>query len=284
VKDMNIVNKVRNTLNHKLFNISLIILSFMIIGGIGAYCMSPAIDSDAVEGLFWADAAINSKSLLNPDFVYSYAIPFGSNLILIPFIKQFGISQFTNSIGMLFFYTAIVATNFLFLREVTRSNIKAIIGTAVMMLAFRTQIGVNLFHHILFYQIGFICLVGMMAAVFHIIRVTDNEEMVGKEWYAFLLMFSLWSGTNGMPTILLAAFPTIVAIAVIVLILKTNTRMFCLTGGIIILGAVVGYVIYTVLIHGIPESNYLEKAGSYTFISSIAIPKNVTTAPLTAVV
>lgn len=265
---MNIVNKIINTLNHKLYNISLIILSFMIIGGIGAYCMSPAIDSDAVEGLFWADAAINSKSLLNSDFVYSYAIPFGPNLILIPFVKLFGISQFTNSIGMLFFYAAIVAINFLFLREVTHSNTKAIMGTAVMMLAFRTQVGVNLLHHILFYQIGFICLVGMMAAVFHIIRVTDNEEMVGKEWYAFLLMFSLWSGTNGMPTILLAAFPTIVAIAVIVLILKTNTRMFCLTGGIIILGAVVGYVIYTVLIHGIPESNYLEKAGSYTFISS----------------
>ena len=265
---MYIDNEDRNTLAQKWCEISLVILSFLIIAGIGAYCMSPAIDSDAVEGLFWADAAINSKSLLNSDFVYSYAIPFGPNLILIPFVKLFGISQFTNSIGMLFFYAAIVAINFLFLREVTHSNTKAIMGTAVMMLAFRTQVGVNLLHHILFYQLGFICLVGMMAAVLHIMRVTDNEEMVGKKWYALLLLFSVWSGANGLPTILLATFPMIVANAMVVLNRKTNNRMFVITGGIIILGAVAGYAIYTVSVRGIPVSNYLEKAGVYTFISS----------------
>ena len=86
-------NIIKQPHNGHLYNYTMIILSIIIIGSVGICCFTPATNSDYVEGLFWADASIKNSSLLNPDYIYPYAIPFGANVIFIPFVYALGISQ-----------------------------------------------------------------------------------------------------------------------------------------------------------------------------------------------
>lgn len=257
------MNKIEFTT--KIEKCIILILSFLIIVSIGFYCLSPCTDSDMVEGLFWAEATITSGNLINPEFVYSYAIPFGANLIFIPFVILFGMTQLANKLGMLFFYLIMVIITFLFMKSFETSTVKAVMGTAIVMLAFRSQMGVNLLHHILFYQLGFIFLMGLISGTLHILE--NKNQSVRKKWVLFLLFFSIWSGSNGIPTIMLAVFPTLFALFAMRLSGKTSIKAAMNVILIILLGITSGYVLFTISTQNIQISSYLEDAGTYNFSS-----------------
>ena len=259
-----------------IYSSVLSVLAVLIIASIGVYCFSPALDSDMVEGLFWSEAAISGNGILNSVFVYSYAIPFGANLMLIPFIRIFGMTQLANSFGMLCFYLIIVATGFILLKELGVSYSKAIIGTAVLVLVFRSQIGVNLLHHTLFYQIGLICYMGLSGCLLHCIKC---ESPIKKRWYILLFVFALWNGSNGVATIMLSSFPVVVSLSIALLCEKIPIKNAIKLISFVVVGVLVGYGIYILYLNGIQESSYLEKAGSYSFASTDSWIENLREMP-----
>ena len=57
-------------------------------------------DADVAENVIWAQAAIESGKLINPDFYYNQLLPFGGQLIFIPVVKHFGVTLYALRLGM----------------------------------------------------------------------------------------------------------------------------------------------------------------------------------------
>ena len=244
-------------------------LSLIIIGSIAVYHFTPATDSDMVEGLIWAEEAIQSRKLLNPDFVYPYAIPFGANLIFIPFVFLFGTTQLANSLGMIFFYIIFLITCVYFFKSLNCDYLWVTVGIAIVVLAFRSDMGVNLLHHILFYQLGFVCLLGLLGASLNLFNKSERENSHKTIDIFFLLFYSIWGGANGIPSILLACFPIIISAFILYgtsLIKSEANKSYLIISGFLFLGTLIGYGIFAYSIREIVEYGYIEKVGSYTFL------------------
>ena len=240
-------------------------LSLIIIGSIAVYHFTPATDSDMVEGLIWAEEAIQSRKLLNPDFVYPYAIPFGANLIFIPFVFLFGTTQLANSLGMIFFYIIFLITCVYFFKSLNCDYLWVTVGIAIVVLAFRSDMGVNLLHHILFYQLGFVCLLGLLGASLNLFNKSERENSHKTIDIFFLLFYSIWGGANGIPSILLACFPIIISAFILYgtsLIKSEANKSYLIISGFLFLGTLIGYGIFAYSIREIVEYGYIEKVGS----------------------
>lgn len=51
----------------------------------------------------WANATYESGKIYDPDFSYACFLPFGVNLIMLPFIYMFGLSLKVHILGMIGF-------------------------------------------------------------------------------------------------------------------------------------------------------------------------------------
>ena len=78
----------------------LILLSFAVVV---YYILGPAegyFHSDCTDTLLWAQASYDSGKLISDNFKYAALLPFGGNLLMLPFIPIFGVSMTTHNIGM----------------------------------------------------------------------------------------------------------------------------------------------------------------------------------------
>ena len=81
----------------------LILLSFAVVV---YYILGPAegyFHSDCTDTLLWAQASYDSGKLISNNFNYAALLPFGGNLLMLPFIPIFGVSMTTHNIGMVLF-------------------------------------------------------------------------------------------------------------------------------------------------------------------------------------
>lgn len=57
-------------------------------------------DADVAENVIWAQAAVESGKLINPDFYYTHLLPFGGQLVFIPVVRHFGVDLYSLRLGM----------------------------------------------------------------------------------------------------------------------------------------------------------------------------------------
>ncbi|MBQ6519634.1 MAG: hypothetical protein IJI14_13005 [Anaerolineaceae bacterium] len=57
-------------------------------------------DADVAENVIWAQAAVESGKLINPDFFYTHLLPFGGQLVFIPIVRHFGVTLYALRLGM----------------------------------------------------------------------------------------------------------------------------------------------------------------------------------------
>ena len=81
------------------------VLLFLFACGISQYFIWSDLfiqefDADVAENVIWAQAALESGSLINPDFYYTHLLPFGGQLIFISVVRQFGVTMFSLMLGM----------------------------------------------------------------------------------------------------------------------------------------------------------------------------------------
>ena len=193
-----------NKINLPLILFCLVILSgvlciFTFSTGINLYDLH-----DYIEGVFWADATLRSGSVINPDYVYYYIVPFGSNLIMAPFVAIFGVSFIANQLGMLVYYLIYLAVLFRLSRILFEENQRRLIFCAVTSLFIFTYIGDNLLHHLLCYGIGFVCFLGELSCLIDLHRKKHSIRNL-----LLLAFFCLWSSSNGLVTAALSSFPVI---------------------------------------------------------------------------
>ena len=226
---------------------------------------APGPDSDRVEGVVWADEALKCGHLLNSEFTYPYAIPFGGNLFILPFVAIFGIGQTANSLGMLLFFCVFLIVCFMFINSVkdTEKNV-AFEGIIIIFFSYCSErIGVDFSNHILHYQLGLLCILGILGALFMVIK------RKGGLYYVAMAIFSIWSGANGLPTMLFACASVVSALILLIITEKYNggkgDKSIICSCICIITGTIIGYIIYKVMMHNISESGYLQNMNSYNY-------------------
>lgn len=256
----------RRFATEKRFQYLILLFAVVVICCVAAYHFTPGGNSDEVEGVLWADATLRSGRLVSTTYQYPYAIPFGANVIFLPYVAAFGTSQTANMLGMFTFFLIMVFTVGYFMKGITDRWIMVIAGVAMFMSSFCSVMGWNLAHHILYYQLGMTCFLGMLGACFHIIKHAEKKKVIH---YVLLLFFAIWGGANGTPSIVLAGVPAIAAIAGSralfdkdVLPWKKIIQLICW----IVAGTAVGYGLYRFAMRGITETGYLDNTGSFVFL------------------
>ena len=281
----------------KRISVLILLASVIIIVSIGVYHFTPGFNSDLVEGVFWADTSLRGGRLLNPGYLYEYALPFGSNILMMPFVHFLGITHMANCLGMFCFFILCLLTCIYFFKALTDDWSFAALGTALLLLAFRSKMGENLLHHVLPYQLGYVCFLGIYASLLHIMKNAKAGNKTNYKHCFGLLFYAVWSSANGIPTFMLGGFPVLVAMVLMVLLRtgdggfkrRTDTvesqrgadvgsgkkrgisvlfqdRICWSMIGMTILGMVVGYGLYRFCMRGIQESRYLERVGSFNFL------------------
>ena len=259
----------------KICRTLLVIASVMVVAAIGIYGFTPGTNSDQVEGLFWSDAVLQGGRLLNPDYIYPYAIPFGSNLLFLPFVAILGTTQLANSLGMLLFFLIMAGTAVFFMKTVINDPVRVAVGSALILLAFRSQMGMNLLHHILFYQLGFVCFLGMAAAVLRIIGQRGEK----RRYIVLLAVYTAWSSANGLVTVVLAAFPVLAAVILLEVAGRFPRKKTAKLLILIVASLLIGYALYAFSLRGIVETGYVEEVGSGSFLSISGWLENIYALP-----
>jgi len=209
--------------------------------------------SDFIEGTLWAYATIESGQILSDTFFYPYAIPFGANLLFAPFVRFFGIGLLANRLGMLLFFVILCFTLYYFSAAVDTDGWKKYSIMTLLLMSFSTQLAFNLLLHILYYSLGFVCMIGMLASIIWLKR-SGNK----KKHYITLLLFSLWGAANGLPSAALSVFPVLLA-----LILSRGNIRRDHALQIVATSLVCGLLLYKLTMKGIHETDYLSRVGTY---------------------
>ena len=165
---------------------------------------------DFLEGVYWAEATIESGGApLSPNFYYQYTVPFGSNYLIAPFIMLLGPCLLANQLGMFVYYIIYLVLIFRLANQLFKDNYKYYFISISSLFIF-TYVGDNMLHHILYYGIGFISLLGLITSFIDIYR----EKNIKVNLF-LVFVFSLLSASNGIAAIGISSFPIFVAIVLL---------------------------------------------------------------------
>ena len=200
-----LVNKTMSLLPYLIFILIIvdaITVIFSFSAGINYYDVY-----DYIEDVTWAEASIKANAIVNKEYIYYYLLPFGPNLIMYPFVKFFGFTFLANQMGMIVYLAIYIMVIWRLSTCLYDKLPEKLIFCSLASFFIFTYIGDNLFHHILIYGIGFVCFVGELACI---IQINNNNKKPFN--YFLLIIFSLWSASNGIAGTALSSFPILLSL------------------------------------------------------------------------
>ena len=163
--------------------------------------------SDTAEMLLWAQQILEKHTLISPDFSYSYTIPFGGQLVLVPFIRLFGVRPFSLRAGMSVIALAFILVFYLFFRELFGKKYAAPgSGIMLLMLCGVRSMRELFWAHMVFYSL----------AVFYLLTVSillkklisgENSRKKRIILSAGVFLLTLLACTTGSPLLIYFAVP-----------------------------------------------------------------------------
>lgn len=182
------------------------ILSLFLTSMAFYYIWGPAtaeFHADCADTLYWAKASLDSGSLFNEQFHYACLLPFGGQLIFLPFLKIFGTTMLAYRLSMTTFALLFAVALWFFLRQMgmnrkwTMLSYSGLLGTIMMSAKLR-----ELFlGHIIYYSLGILFLFIGLGCVFRVLR-TDSKKV-----YCFLVIFTILASTNGLQAVIIYGLP-----------------------------------------------------------------------------
>ncbi len=175
--------------------------------------------SDCTDTLYWAEAAMQGKGLINPDFEYATIMPFGGNLFMQLWLPFFGVTMLTHSLGMTTFLVVFTAALFWLMHELRWSLPWRFIGVGGMLMALSAgeKIREIFWGHIIYYSLGMLFLLIGLSLVLHIYHLHEKKQTpaVQCQTLIFLVllaaMFTICC-TNSTTAIALFALPILAAL------------------------------------------------------------------------
>lgn len=170
--------------------------------------------SDCTDSILWAQASLDAGRLMNPDFNYAALIPFGGNLIMLPFVAMFGVSVKAQVMGMVTFFALFVLSISLFFKMLGFNHKWIMISNIVILyIASASEKMREIFWgHIIYYSLGLFFLMIGLAIVMWILKKEDME--LKKKWqgYAVLFVWTTLCSMNGVQSLTMFSIPVIGAI------------------------------------------------------------------------
>ncbi len=195
-----------DTVGLLLFAASMLFISYFIL-----FPMRGFFDSDYADTLTWAKASVDAKALFSGEFTYACLLPFGGQLLMMPFVALFGYSYTAHACGMIVFYFLFALALFAFFRAVGASRFWAGLSLFCVTgaLCSSDKLREVYFGHILYYSLGgLFLLVGLtLALTLH----KDKEDKIQWRFIAFCVWCVLCS-TDGLTSLTLFVLPLCAAL------------------------------------------------------------------------
>lgn len=272
---MKFIEKIKETFKQKKNIIAFMILFFVLVGillsintyglGINSYD-----EYDYLEDIYWSEALLKSGKLISNDFTYYYMIPFGANIIMAPFVALLGPCMLANQIGMIVFLVIYLVAIFTLARSLFKDFNKQCYFVAIVSMFTFTYIGDQFWHHVIYYNLAFVCSVGQIGCSINIFNKKNSTLN-----YIGLIIWTIWGASNGLAIMALSSSALIISLFIYMMLqskpfeyFKENKKIILIS----ILSTIIGYVLNilaTLNVKGIREEI------KFVFDSAEAIVNNL---------
>lgn len=182
----------------------LLVLYYVIFVAKGYY------HSDCTDTIMWAEASLDAKALMNQDFAYACLLPFGGQLLMLPFVAVFGVSMKAQIIGMTLFYIIFVLA-LIYLARVLSFSIKwiaVLLSSILILLSASEKLREIFWGHIIYYSLGILFLMVGAALTIRIIQ----SDVIKARYLALLFLWTTLCSMNGIQAITIYALPVLAAV------------------------------------------------------------------------
>lgn len=206
----------------------------IIIGGIGIglvlyYIIGPSewyMTSDCTDSLLWAQATLESGKLVSPDFHYAAVIPFGGNLIFLPWLAIFGYSMAAQIAGLCTYAVLLFAAVVYLARGLGYKPYVAgaMLSVLVLILSSSPKLREIMWEHIFYYNLGilFFCFgMGLAVRIFKKGGFIDGERRGLVNFIvlsSILTVFTAVCATNGLQSLVCFILPVLGAMFAVCLL------------------------------------------------------------------
>lgn len=158
----------RELLGKQILHATMLVLTFLSVAAVFYYAIVLSkrfYTSDTADTIMWAQATLESRRLLAPNYYYAAKLPFGGSLFMLPFVAIFGLSYTAHACGMALFLGVFFVALYLFAKHLSFSPnfrllfLVAFCGLMLCSSQFREMFCQHIIYYslsILFLLVGFI--------------------------------------------------------------------------------------------------------------------------------
>ena len=206
-------NKKSCQIASRLVGAGLCLLAILGVCYLIAFPMRAVYNADYADTLSWAKASVDARALFSHDFNYACLLPFGGQLLMVPFVALFGFSYTAHACGMILFFLLLTLALGLFFKSLganafwTGLSLFCVVGA----LCSSEKLREVYFGHILYYSLGGLFLVVGLSLAVSLCK-NDGEKPLLSQWFAFCAWCVLCS-TDGLTSLSLFILPLCAALA-----------------------------------------------------------------------
>ena len=190
----------------------LILILYYIIGPAAGY-----MTSDCTDSLRWAQATLESGKLISDEFYYAAILPFGGNIIFLPFVAMFGYSMTAQICGLVVFVLLFAAALYYLARGMNfdRAVSAAFVSVVMLIMSSSPKLREIMWEHIFYYNLGLLFFCFGFGLALRILRKGGlrDDLRAGKpiDWVriGIICVFSLIAATDGLQTLVCFTLPLV---------------------------------------------------------------------------
>ena len=187
------------------------IIGFFVVLYYILVCARTEIHADCFDTIMWGNASITSGKIFNRDFGYACLLPFGGQLLMMPFMLIFGLSYKAHTVGMVLFMLLFTFSLIFMLKCMGLSTLKTSGATfAVLMLTCVSKKMREIFWlHVIYYSLGLMFLfIGVGIALL----ILKNADKKNKVLFCVLGVWTFLCATDGIQALTIYILPLIAAL------------------------------------------------------------------------
>ncbi len=196
------------------------------IGFVLYYIIGPSeyyMTGDCTDSLLWAQATLESGKLVAEDFYYAAVIPFGGNIIFLPFLAIFGYGMTAQICGLVTYAILLFAAVIYLARGLGYKWYAAggMLSVLVLIMSSSAKLREIMWEHIFYYNLGILFFALGMGLAVRIFReggfIDRSEKKTGDIiMIGVLSIFTMITATNGLQSLVCFILPVLGAMFAVV--------------------------------------------------------------------
>lgn len=233
-------------------------------------------NSDIFDTLMWANASYETKRIIAPDYNYAALLPFGASLLMLPFIKIFGLSFMAHALGMAVFEIIFFAVMIIFLKKLSfgvKSSCFAIIGMCGLWMC-SDKMREMFMEHTIYYSLSILFIMAGWVLLDSLEKAIESKKKNRFFIIIVAVVFFLLVATDGAQMLAISTLPLLLGFAIERFIdVKTplfskNNKSLIFSAAIVLTSSVVGLAVLKLLTRGV-VSEYANENSVYDSTGNI---------------